>query len=151
MQKLDGVIRWRKDFGVVPMGPGNSQPSLYPCNAFYVAVYDASTLDQKKKPLAVTDGLLERGRDDGDFYTCKYELSVPAGKGLYAIAGIGGKGLLPEEDRSPEYITDAWIGGTNNKPRRGYERGFAGKYVTLGTVHATYLRFDMAYARVDPN
>src|SRR5437868_3034467 len=53
MQKLDGMIRVRKDFGVVPLGPGNSRPSLYPCSPFSVAVYDSSTLDQKKKPLAI--------------------------------------------------------------------------------------------------
>ena len=58
-----------------------------------------------------------------------------------------------EWKKSPpdQYITDAWVGGTNNKPPRGYERGFAGKFVTLGTVKATYLKFDMYYARVDPN
>ena len=142
MQVLEGVIRVRKDFGVAPIGPGLSQPVVYPCSPFRVAVYDASTLDQKKKPLVFTDSLLERGREDGDYYTCKYELRVPAGKGLYAIA---------EMNPFPMYITDAWIGGTNNKPPRGYERGFAGKFVTLGTVHATYLRFDLSYARVDPN
>ncbi len=142
MQTLDGVIRVRKDFGVAPMGPGLSQPAVYPCAPFFVQVYDASTLDQKKKPLAFTDSLMEQGRDDGDYYTCKYKLSVPAGKGLYVTAAM---------NPFPMYITDAWIGGTNNKPPRGYERGFVGKYVTLGTVHATYLRFDLSYARVDPN
>lgn len=150
MQKLDGVIRVRKDFGVVPMGPGLSQPAVYPCFPFNVAVYDASTLDQKKKPLAISEGT-KQGRDDGDYYTCKYEVTVPANKALYAIPVMGGVLLLPKEDDMPMYITDAWIGGTNNKPPRGYERGFVGKYVTLGPVHATYLRFDLSYARVDPN
>ncbi len=100
--------------------------------------------------MAVTDGLLQQGRDDGDYYTCKYELKVPTGKRLFAVAGMGGTLLLPKEDRSPMYITDAWIGGTRSKPPSAYERGFAGKYVTVGKK-ATWLTFEMFYARVDPN
>ena len=41
--------------------------------------------------------------------------------------------------------------GGSDKPPRGYERGFAGKFFTLGTVKGTYLHFDMYYAQVDPN
>jgi hypothetical protein len=57
---------------------------------------------------------------------------------------------LPKQCGWSYYITDAWVGGTNNKPRRGWERGFAGKFVTLGNK-AVYLRFDLHYAQVDPN
>ncbi len=148
MQRLTGVIRVRKDFGVVPMGPGHKEAAVYPCMPFTVAVYDAKAL--KSKPIAVTDGLMEQGRDQEEFYTCKYEVTVPAGRGLYAIPVMGGTLLLPKEDRSPMYITDAWIGGSNSKPRRGWERGFVGKFITLGNK-AMYLKFDMAYAQVDPN
>jgi hypothetical protein len=148
MQKLMGVIRVRKDFGVVPMGPGHSQPAVYPCMPFGVAVYDAKAL--KSKPIAMSDGLMEQGRDQEEFYTCKYEVTAPAGLGLYVIPVMGGTLLLPKEDRSPMYITDAWIGGSNSKPRRGWERGFVGKFITLG-IKPMYLKFDMAYAQVDPN
>jgi hypothetical protein len=147
-QTLNGVIRIPKAFGIVPKGPGNSQGAVNPCGQFYVAVLDP---EKGNRPIALADSTIEQGRDDGDFYTCKYSLSVPANKRLFAIAGMGGALLLPKEDRDPMYITDAWIGGTNNKPRRGYERGFAGKFVTLGTVKAMYLKFDMYYAQVDPN
>lgn len=149
MQRLVGVVRIRKDFGVVPMGPGHSQPSVYPCAPFRIAVYDARSTTSK--PLAVSDGMMKPGLDDGEFYTCKYEVTVPAEVGLYTVPVMGGTLLLPKEDRSPMYITDAWIGGTRSKPPRGWERGFAGKYVTLGKAKATYLKFDMVYARVDPN
>jgi hypothetical protein len=148
MQTLTGLIRVPKSFGVVPMGPGHSQPAFYPCMPFGVAVYDAKAV--KSKPLVVFSELMTQGRDQDEFYTCKYEVKVPAGRGLYVIPTMGGTLLLPKEDRSPMYITDTWIGGTNPKPRRGWERGFVGKYVTLG-VKPMYLKFDMSYAQVDPN
>lgn len=149
MQRLTGVVRVKKAFGVVPMGPGHRQPSVEPCSPFRIAVYDARSTNSK--PLAVSDGMMKQGADTADSYTCKYEVRVPAKLGLYAVPVMGGTLLLPKEDRSPMYITDAWIGGTNSKPPRGWERGFAGKYVTLGTAKATYLAFDMIYTRVDPN
>lgn len=148
MQTLLGVIRVPKSFGVVPMGPGHSQPAVYPCQPFSVAVYDAKAL--RSKPLAVYSELMTQGRDQEEFYTCKYEVRVPAEMGLYVIPVMGGTLLLPKEDRMPMHITDAWIGGTNSKPRRGWERGFVGKFVTLG-VKPMYLKFDLAYAQIDPN
>lgn len=148
MQTLVGVIRVPKSFGVVPMGPNHKEAAVYPCSPFAVAVYDAKNL--KGKPLAVAGDLMTQGRDQEEFYTCKYEVRAPAGIGLYVIPVMGGTLLLPKESRWPMYITDAWIGGTNSKPRRGWERGFAGKFLTLGTK-AMYLKFDLAYAQVDPN
>jgi hypothetical protein len=144
---LSGKILVRKDFGVIPKGPGLSEPSTEPCGQFYVAVFDAK--DLRTKPLAVTDRM-SQGRDKGDFYTCKYELKTPGSGRYYAIAGMGGSLLLPEESRDSVYITDAWIGGTRSKPPRGYERGFAGKYVTINQK-PVWLTFEMTYARVDPN
>jgi hypothetical protein len=146
-QTLSGVVRVPKAFGVMPTGPGSKEAMAIPCGAFYVAAMDP---DIGNRLVAYTSVDLKT-RDEGDFYTCKYKLTLPANKRLYVIAGMGGVLLLPQESRDPLYITDAWIGGTNNKPRRGYERGFAGKYITLGTAMGTYLRFDMYYARVDPN
>jgi hypothetical protein len=148
MQRLTGSIRVPKSFGVVPAGPGHSQPANNPCSPFSVAVYDAQNI--RSKPLVVSE-VTTQGRDQEEFYTCKYEVSAPAGRRLYVIPVMGGVLLLPEEDRAPMYITDAWIGGTNSKPRRGWERGFVGKFLTLGTNKATYLKFDMNYAQVDPN
>lgn len=149
MQRLTGVVRVPKAMGVIPMGPKHPQPAVYPCMPFRIAVYDAKNL--RSKPLAVSDGMMKQGADDGEYYVCKYDVMVPAERGLYAVPVMGGTLLLPKEDRDPMYITDAWIGGTRNKPPRGWERGFAGKYVTLGVAKATYLKFDMTYAQVDPN
>ena len=146
-QELNGVIRIPKAFGIVPIGPGRKEADPLPCGQFYVAVLDP---DNRNRPILSTLSV-KQGRDDGEFYTCRYSLGVPANQRLYAIAGMGSALLLPKVDRSPIYITDAWIGGTNNKPPRGYERGFAGKFVTLGTVKPSYLKFDMYYAQVDPN
>jgi hypothetical protein len=143
---LSGVIRVRKDFGIVPMGPGHSQAAPLPCGQFYVAVLDP---DKKNQPVATTSIPLKYA-EDGEYYVCKYSLTVPANKRLYAIASMGGSLLLPKEDRSPQYITDAWIGGARSKPPAGYERGFVGKYITVGNK-AMYLKFDLIYARVDPN
>jgi hypothetical protein len=58
--------------------------------------------------------------------------------------------LKKKQSPPAQYVTDAWVGGTNNKPRRGYERGFAGTFVTIGH-RDVYLKFDMYYALVDPN
>jgi hypothetical protein len=58
--------------------------------------------------------------------------------------------LIKKQSPPATYVTDAWVGGANNKPRRGYERGFAGKFVTIGK-RDVYLKFDMYYAQVDPN
>ncbi|MEO6655106.1 MAG: hypothetical protein ABIO36_03410 [Pyrinomonadaceae bacterium] len=146
-QTLIGVIRVQKEFGRVPAGPGNSQAAINPCGQFYVAVLDP---DNGNSFITSTDRM-ELGREDEVYYTCKYSMTVPANKRLFAIAGMGGVLLLPKQSRDAMYITDAWIGGTRNKPPKGWERGFAGKFVTLGTVKGTYLKFDMYYAQVDPN
>ncbi|HEX8288552.1 MAG TPA: hypothetical protein VF556_11175 [Pyrinomonadaceae bacterium] len=142
---LRGVIRVRKDFGVIPMGPGHSQAAPLPCGQFYVAVLDPNN---KYRLVATTNPPLNYA-EDGEYYVCKYSLTVPANTRLYAIAGMGGTLLLPKEDRTPMYITDAWIGGARSKPPAGYERGFVGKYVTIGN-RAVYLKFDLIYAQVDP-
>lgn len=148
-QTLTGVIRIPKDFGIVPNGPGLHEAAPIPCNPFFVAVFDADDLN---KLITYTDAALKPGSDDGNFYTCKYSLKVPASKRLYAIAGMSSPKYLEWKKSPPaQYVSDAWVGGTNNKPPRGYERGFAGKFVTLGTVKGTYLKFDMYYAQVDPD
>ena len=144
MQTLTGVIRVPKSFGVIPNARGSSRPGS-PCGQFYVAILDPNNGNK-----AINTTTTDAGREDADFYTCKYSISGPANKRLYTIAGMGGTNLLPQTDRWELYITDAWIGGTNNTPRRGYERGFAGKFITMG-LKPMYLKFDMYYAQVDPN
>lgn len=148
-QKLVGVIGIPKEFGMVPHGAGSKLADSNPCESFYVAALDP---DNRNRVITADRANQDHGRVVGEFFTCRYSITVPANKRLYVIAGMGSTVRLPEQTRDPHYITDAWIGGTNNKPRRGYERGFAGKFVTLRTtVKATYLRFDIYYAQVDPN
>ena len=151
-QKLTGVIRVPKAFGVLPI---NGNPLLaegLPCSQMYVAALDPGN---RNRLITVADAEGPRAggfRDVGEFHTCNYTIWVPANKPIYVIAGMGNPSRLPEQTREPYYITDAWLGGTNNKPRRGYERGFAGKFIKLsGSSKSAYLRFDMYYAQVDPN
>jgi len=147
MKRLVGAIQVQKSFGVIPMGPGNKQAAPMPCGQFGVAVYDASGIKDNKPPIATT-GAFKQGKDRGDLYICLYELQVPANMRLWVTPTMGGTLLLPKEDRSPMYITDAWIGGTNNKPPRGWERGFVGRYATI--TGPTQMNFDLTYVQVDP-
>ncbi len=149
MLKLSGQVRVKKAFGIVPMGPGHKEASVYPCVPFGIAVYDAGALNSK--PLAVYSELMKQGTDTADSYVCKYELMVPANRRIYVVPVMGGTLLLPKEERMPMHITDPWIGGTNPQPRRGWERGFAGRFVTLTRPGGMWLPFDMTYAQVDPN
>lgn len=147
-QVIRGSIRWRKDMGVAPMGPGHSQPRVDPCDAFTVAALDSRT----NKLVAYMDKIASpfRRADAGDYYVCNYRLSVPMNRSLYIIATMGGVLLLPKEDRSPMYITDAWIGGSRSKPPAGYERGFKGQeYVTMSArKRIAIVNFEMIYVDV---
>lgn len=119
-----GTIRWKKDMGLVPMGPGNSRAAIYPCSAFSIVATDPGSgkavvsTDQVSSPFQMSE--------EGDYYVCNYSLSLPVARNLYLIATMGGILLLPKEDRSPMYISDAWIGGSRSKPPAGAERGFTG-------------------------
>ena len=121
---VSGTIRWKKDMGVVPMGPGNSKAAIYPCSAFSVVATDPGSgkavvyTDQVSSPFQMSE--------EGDYYVCRYSLNLPVARNLYLIATMGGVLLLPQEDRSPMYISDPWIGGTRSKPPAGAERGFTG-------------------------
>jgi hypothetical protein len=89
--------------------------------------------------------------EEGDFYVCSYSLSLPAARNLYLIATMGGIVLLPKEDRSPMYISDAWIGGTRPKPPAGAERGFTGNtsvHVDRRNPRAV-ANFELLYVPID--
>jgi len=146
-KRLVGEIHVQKSFGVMPAGRGYSQGMANPCGLFSVAVYDASTIKDSKPPIAYT-GAFTQGKDRGDLYICRGEMQVPANVRLWVTPVMGGVVLLPKEDRDPIYITDAWIGGTNNKPPRGWERGFVGRYVTI--IGPTLMNFDLTYIQIDP-
>ena len=139
-QELSGLIRIPKEFGVVPSGPYSSVASPSPCMHFIVAVMDP---DKKNKVVTYTDKALEPGRDDGTFYTCKYSITFPRDKQFYVVASLGNPDQFNYQKRYAWYWSDPWVGGTNNKPRRGYERSFVGKYITLGNK-PRYLKFDLS-------
>jgi hypothetical protein len=149
LYSVSGVIRWKKDMGIVPMGPGNSRGAIYPCSAFSVVATDPGSgkavvyTDQVSSPFQLSE--------EGDYYVCSYSLKLPAATKLYLIPTMGGILLLPQEDRSPMYISDAWIGGTRSKPPAGAERGFTGyTYVTVDrrNTRAT-ANFELLYVPID--
>jgi len=146
---VSGTIHWKKDMGIVPMGPGNSRASIYPCGVFSIVAVDPGSgkavvyTDQVSSPFQMSE--------EGDYYVCSYSLTVPTGRPLYMIATMGGILLLPQEDRSPMYISDAWIGGSRSKPPAGAERGFTG-YTSVKldrrTPRAT-VNFELLYVAID--
>ena len=149
LYSVSGTIRWQKDMGLVPMGPGDSQAAIYPCSVFNVVATEPSSgkevvsTDQVASPFPMSE--------EGDYYVCSYSLSLPVARNLYLIATMGGIRLLPQEDRSPMYISDAWIGGTRSKPPAGSERGFTGNtsvHVDRRNTRAT-ANFELLYVRID--
>lgn len=148
---VTGQIRWNKEMGVIPMGPGNSKPAVYPCNQYSVVATDPRSgkavtyTDQVSSPMQFVDA--------GGSYVCRYSLRVPGGRNLRIIATMGGILLLPKEDSDPMYTTDAWIGGSRSKPPRRYQRVFTGHtYLTMGRRRPrAVVNFEITYVQVEPN
>ena len=143
---VNGTIRWKKDMGVVPMGPGNSRAAVSPCDAFSVVATDPAS----GKAIVYTDQVTAPFQlsEEGDYYVCRYGLKVPPNRSLYMIATMGGILLLPKEDDSPMYLTDAWIGGSRSKPPAGAHRTFTGyQSLKLGGIRTrAVVNFELIYA-----
>jgi hypothetical protein len=139
LQTLNGVIRWKKTLGTVPLGPGKSEADPNPCSAFHILVVKA---DYEEKFVAFMNVLTWATRADGEFNICKYAMTVPTNKALRVYAMFGKVG-----DQSNEqwafYAKRVWIGG-GPEPEPGMARMFFGnpKTVTLGRK-AMYLTFEM--------
>lgn len=149
LYSVSGTIRWQKNMGVVPMGQGSSQAAINPCSIFSVVAEEPST----GKAVVYTDQVASpfQMSEDRDYYVCSYSLSLPVNRNLYLIATMGGVLLLPQEDRSPMYISDPWIGGTNSKPPARTERGFTGStsvHVDRRNSRAT-ANFELLYVAID--
>ena len=149
LYSVSGTIRWQKDMGIVPMGQGSSRAAISPCSIFTVVATEPSS----GKSVVYTDQVAApfQMSEEGDFYVCSYSLSLPAARNLYLIATMGGIVLLPKEDRSPMYISDAWIGGTRPKPPAGAERGFTGNtsvHVDRRNPRAV-ANFELLYVPID--
>src|ERR1051325_1922032 len=85
VQTLNGKIRWRKSFGVIPSAPGSRQAHDAPCTIFWVAALDP----EKDFKLVWFANLLQPGRDTEDYYECKYSMVLPANRRLVIRAGMG--------------------------------------------------------------
>ena len=149
---VTGTIRWSKDYGIIPMGPGNSQAAPSPCGQFYVAATVPSTGKAVVKTSEVTFDPLSARYYSPHYYVCNYTIrNVPVDTPLYVIAGMGGTLLLPRMDDAPMYLTDAWIGGNYNKPPPGTSRTFTGSQ-SINLTNANpraVVNFELIYARPD--
>lgn len=143
---VNGKIRWKKEYGVVPV-TSDLQSSLdNQCISFYVAALDPRT----NQPLRSDHSQMFKADDEGDYHVCRYTLKLPPNQQFRVIAGMGGDGLLPNPDPNPLFLTRAWIGGdpSQSKPPAGAMRAFTGsKYVTLDRRNSrATVDFELYYA-----
>lgn len=143
---VNGKIRWKKEYGVVPVS-SNLQDSLdNRCISFYVAALDPRT----NQPLRGDHSQMFKADDEGDYYVCRYTLKLPSNTQVRIIAQMGGDGLLPNPDPNPLFLTRAWIGGdpAQSRPPNGAMRAFTGsKYVTLDRRNSrATVDFELYYA-----
>jgi hypothetical protein len=105
LQTLQGVIRWKKALGTVPLGPGKSQAHPNPCSAFHILVVND---DREKKFVAFMTVFTWATPADGEFNICKYMMNLPTNKSLLVYAMFGKLGdqsdeqwaFMPREDGS---------------------------------------------------
>jgi len=143
---VNGKIRWKKAYGVVPV-TGNVQEAFENrCISFYVAALDPRT----NQPLRSDHSQMFKADDEGDYHVCRYTLKLPSNQQWRIVAQMGGDGLLPEPDPNPLFLTRAWIGGdpAQSKPPAGAMRAFMGsKYVTLDRRNSrATVDFELYYA-----
>ena len=137
MWSVNGTIRWKKEYGVVPVSSSLEDSINNRCISFYVAALDPKT----NQPLRGDHSQMWKPETDNyrdhygrSYYTCRYALKLPANRQVRVIASMGGDGLLPETDPNPLFLTRRWIGGdaAQSQPPAGAMRMFAGsKYVML--------------------
>ncbi len=138
-QTLSGVIRWKKDLGTVPSGPGKNTADQNPCSPFSILVYDSA----EEKLLGSVSKLTWRDTST-EFYVCKYSLTVPAERRLRVWAVFGAANGISNE-RWLFYAKKPWVGGSKEPPGPGFVRGFGPpRNVTLGKKEM-YLAIEMIY------
>ena len=109
---LTGEIRWKKTIGLPPSYDAN-QPLENICEPFYVLVLDP---EREDKPVWFAN-VLQRGRDNAEFYSCKYEIiGVPTNKRLKVIAGMGDPFAKPYGNDKPHWYRGDWIPEGGRKP-----------------------------------
>ena len=143
---VNGKIRWKKEYGVVPVSSDLQYSLDNQCISFYVAALDPRT----NQPLRSDHSQMFKADDEGDYHVCRYTLKLPSNQQFRVIAGMGGDGLLPDPDPNPLFLTRAWIGGnpSQSKPPTGGMRAFIGsKYVTLDRRNSrATVDFELYYA-----
>lgn len=143
---VNGKIRWKKEYGVVPVTSDLQYSLDNQCISFYVAALDPRT----NQPLRSDHSQMFKADDEGDYHVCRYTLKLPSNQQFRVIAGMGGDGLLPDPDPNPLFLTRAWIGGnpSQSKPPAGGMRAFTGsKYVTLDRRNSrATVDFELYYA-----
>ena len=135
MYAVNGTIRWRKDYGVVPISNSLQTSINDRCVSFFVAAVDPRT----NQPIPGDYRQMWNGDDYRDsagrtYYTCRYALKLPTNRQVRVIGGLGGEGLLPQPDPNPMFWTAQWVGGdaTQSHPPAGSMRMLSGsRYVTL--------------------
>jgi hypothetical protein len=134
MWAVNGMIRWKKDYGVIPVSVSLVESMAHRCISFYVAALDPRT----NQPLRGDHSQVWKAEEYRDpsgvpYYVCRYTLKLPANRQVRVIASMGGDGLLPAADPNPLFLTKQWIGGASDAaPPAGSMRTFTGsKYVTL--------------------
>ena len=115
MWAVNGMIRWPKDYGVIPVSASLVESMNYRCISFYVAALDPRT----NQPLRGDHSQVWKADEYRDpsgrpYYVCRYALKLPANRQVRVIASMGGDGLLPSADPNPLYLTNRWILGARN-------------------------------------
>jgi hypothetical protein len=149
-----GTIRWKKDYGLIPPGPGYNTPSPEPCGVFFVAAMTTAgapgtfgkltTLKTESAQFNEPNKVPE----EGDYYVCHYIITgLPTNKNMLIMAGMGGSLLLPQLNPDPFWHTTPWIGGSQPQPPPGYDRVFIGsRSVTLTDSDSrAVVDFEMVY------
>jgi hypothetical protein len=143
---VNGKIRWKKEYGVVPLTSDLQYSIDNRCISFYVAALDPQT----NQPLRSDHSQMFKADDEGDYYVCRYTLKLPSNQQWRIVAQMGGDGLLPNPDPNPLFLTRAWIGGNpaQSKPPTGAMRAFTGsKYATLDRRNSrATVDFELYYA-----
>jgi hypothetical protein len=142
-----GQIRWKKEMGVIPIGPGRNQASTSACSAFFIFVVDPVD----NKVLGYSSLPTSQPTEQEGYYVCDYRMKVKSvGRAVLALPGMGRGDLLPEMSRQSYYWTDQWIGGTNSRPPAGWRRGLNRSH--NANISSVFDQFEMIYVRGDnPN
>lgn len=151
--QITGTIRWQKSYGVPPLDRRAMAPRPNRCGPFFVA---SLTAGSNSKLMTYTGSIdqntMTEAPGEGDYYVCKYKLTVPRDTALYITPGMGGVLLLPKQDIDREYLTNPWFGGNYNRPPKGATRSFTGhRTITLtATKPSAVINFEMVYANDNP-